>query len=101
MVIQGAGDLGGSVWTGLAPILATAVAAGVTWLVQKTNGLVGGLKGYAAQVAAVVVPAALQWFSAHSGFSTATAETFAASFIGWLAVHLGVHAASVNPQARA
>jgi hypothetical protein len=92
--------LGNTLWVGLAPILAAAVASGITWFVQKESAWVGTFKGYAAQVAAVVGPALIQWATSATGFDFSTAETLAASLVAWIGVHLGVKAASVNPAAR-
>jgi hypothetical protein len=100
MMVQDAGSLGSSLWTGLAPILATAVAAGITWFVQKANDLVGTTKGYLYQVLGVAIPAVIGYFASKTGFDVSTPALLAGSIVGWLGVHLGVQAASVNPAAR-
>jgi hypothetical protein len=100
MLLVQASGFSGEVWAGLSPIIMAGIAAVVTWFVQKEQTWVGSLKGYVAQVAAVLAPAIVHWAAGASGFDFSTVETFAASVVGWLAVHLGVKAASANPSAR-
>jgi hypothetical protein len=88
------GDLGSTVWSGLAPILIALVAAGVTWASQTVNTLKGQLSGYALQAAVVLIPAIVGYVQARTGWDLSSAALAASGVVGWLGRQIGVKMAA-------